>query len=49
MAKLGGQKLPKRGSDASGVTQVKGSGKGGANIKSGGMGKRRENMKNGNC
>lgn len=52
MAKIGGQKLPKRGSDARGEHQVKGgpaNGKGGATVKTGGMGKRREKMKSGNC
>ena len=40
MAKVGGQKLPKRGTDKEGTKSVKtpADGKGGARIKTGGMG-----------
>lgn len=52
MAKVGGMKLPKRGSDMSGEHQVKGgpaNGRGGAKIKSGGMGKRRSGKTSSGC
>lgn len=52
MAKVGGMKLNKRGSDSVGQHQVKGgpaNGKGGAKIKTGGMGKKRMGNKASGC